>query len=73
MEHDARFWLVHGSRVLAWSFDGYRDVVPRTALPGVVRVRTPEPTVATLRAGFTPGYHPSAQLPQRARSRPRNL
>ncbi len=60
VEHEARSWLVRGSRVLAWSFDGYQDAVARTALPAVVRVRTPEPTVAALRAGFTPAYHPSA-------------
>lgn len=60
MEHDARYWLVRGGRVLEWSFDGYRQAVPRTALPALVRVRTPEPTVAALRAGFTPSCHPSA-------------
>jgi hypothetical protein len=60
VEHDTRFWLVRGSRVLAWSSDGYRDAVPRTAFPRVVRVRTPEPTVAALLAGFVPGVHPSA-------------
>ena len=58
--HDARFWLLRGTDVLEWSFDGYRDAVPRTALPPVVTVRTPEPTVAALRAGFVPGLHPSA-------------
>jgi hypothetical protein len=60
VEHDGHFWLVRGTHVLAWSFDGYRDPVPRTALPPVVRVRTPEPTVAALRAGFVPGVHVSA-------------
>ena len=33
---------------------------PAAALPAVVRVRTPEPTVAALRAGYAPGLHPSA-------------
>jgi hypothetical protein len=59
VEHDADFWLVRGDRVLGWTFDGYRDARPRTALPEVVSVRTPEPTVAVLRAGFVPLYHPS--------------
>ena len=60
VEHDDRFWLVHGAQVLAWSFGGYTDARPRTSLPAEVRVRTPEPTVAVLRAGFEPAYHPSA-------------
>jgi hypothetical protein len=60
IEHDSRSWLLRGSQVLAWSFDGYRDVLPRTVLPAVVRVRTPEPTVAALLAGFVSGVHPSA-------------
>ena len=61
VEHDGGFWLVRGDRVLEWTFDGYRRALPRTALPAVVLVRTPEPTVAALRAGFVPGVHPSAQ------------
>lgn len=60
VEHDGRFWLVRGTRVLAWSFAGYGRALPRTALPPVVRVCTPEPTVVALRAGFVPGVHPSA-------------
>ena len=59
LAHDDRSWLVRDDRVLAWSFDGYGDAVPRTALPPVVTVRTPEPTVAALRAGYAAGLHPS--------------
>ena len=60
LEHDGVPWLVRGRLVLAWSFDGYGEAKPRSALPAVVRVRTPEPTVAAMRAGYAPGLHPSA-------------
>jgi hypothetical protein len=60
VQHGGGSWLIRGDRVLAWSFDGYRTARPRTVLPAVVRVQTPEPTVAVLRAGFTPGFHPTA-------------
>ena len=63
VEHDARFWLVRGAQVLEWSFDGYASARPLAEVPAVVRVRTPGPTVEVLRAGFVPGYHPSADFP----------
>lgn len=62
LDHDARSWLVQGDRVLAWSFAGYVDARSRSTLPTLVRVRTPEPTVAALRAGYVPGLHPSASV-----------
>ena len=61
VQHDDRFWLVLGPSVLPWSFDGYGPPLPRIVLPTTVTVRTPEPTVAVLRAGFVPGVHPSAR------------
>lgn len=60
VEHDGRFWLVRGESVLPWSFAGYGPARPRSDLPEVVVVRTPRATVATLRAGFEPDYHPTA-------------
>ncbi len=63
VQHDDRFWLVLGASVLSWSFDGYGAAQPRTALPTTVTVRTPELTVAVLRAGFVPMVHPSADAP----------
>jgi len=59
VEHDGRPDLVHGGRLLPWSFGGYglpRGVTPSTA----VRVLTPESLVLTVRAGFAPELHPSA-------------
>lgn len=64
VDHDGGFWLVRGDRVLEWGFDGYRTRLPRAVLPGIVTVRTPELTVAVLRAGFVPGHHSSVDLPR---------
>ena len=44
----------------AWTFGGYRAARPRSEFPTDVVVRTPRSTVATLRAGFQPAYHPTA-------------
>ena len=60
VEHDDRFWLVRGERLHAWSFGGYTQQRARSRFPPLVVVRTPRATVATLRAGFEPEYHPSA-------------
>lgn len=64
VDHDGGFWLVRGDRVLEWDLGGYGTRRPRATLPRIVTVRTPEPTVAVLRAGFVPGYHPSVHLPR---------
>ncbi|HEY0240396.1 MAG TPA: hypothetical protein VGC37_17325 [Friedmanniella sp.] len=61
VEHDGGFWLVLGASVLPWSFAGYGPARPRATFPATVTVRTPEPTVAVLRAGFVPMLHPSAR------------
>jgi len=60
VEHDDTFWLVRGERLHAWTFGGYRAARPRSEFPTDVVVRTPRSTVATLRAGFQPAYHPTA-------------
>ena len=60
VEHAGRSWLVLGGSVLPWSFDGYGPPLRRGSMPAVVTVRTPEPTVAVLRAGYVPLLHPSA-------------
>lgn len=52
--------LVHGDRLLAFSFDGWRDPVPRPA--GPLTVLTPPTSVAALRHGFAPTLHPSTLL-----------
>lgn len=60
VEHDGRWWLVVQDVVRPWSFAGYGPEVPRSSLPAAVTVRTPEPTVAALAAGYAPLLHPSA-------------
>lgn len=47
--------LVLGDRLLAFSFDGWHDPVPRPA--GPLTVLTPPTSVAALRHGFTPDLH----------------
>lgn len=51
--------LVWKRRSLPWSWTGYG---PGLDLAGdlIVRVLTPQPTVAVLAAGYRPGVHPSA-------------
>lgn len=57
---DGGAWLVHGSGAARWTHHGYDLAQP---LPdGTVRVLTPAPTVAALRAGYRPVLHPSAGL-----------
>jgi hypothetical protein len=57
---DDGFWLVRGASVHPWAWGGYGPPTTRAELPDVVTVLTPEATVATLRAGYDPGAHPSA-------------
>jgi hypothetical protein len=65
VEHEETFWLVRDAFLHAWTFGGYEAVRPRSDFPADVTVRTPRATVATLRAGYHPTYHPSATLPAR--------
>jgi hypothetical protein len=51
--------LVHGKRTLAFSFDGWRQPLPR-AVGTTVAVITPPTSVAALQHGFDPVLHPSA-------------
>jgi hypothetical protein len=50
--------LVLGARLHAFSFDGWRDPVPRSA--GELTVLTPPTSVLALVRGFAPRLHPSA-------------
>jgi hypothetical protein len=59
--HDDGFWLVRGDTLHRWSHGGYVGARPRTDFPETVTVLTPRATVATLRAGYEPIYHPSAE------------
>jgi hypothetical protein len=62
VEYEEAFWLVRGAFLHAWTFGGYRAVRPRSDLPTDIAVRTPRATVATLRAGYDPTFHPTAAL-----------
>jgi len=54
------FALRHGA-LLAWSFDGYAaGALPLAALSSGALLVTPPATVAALRAGYRPVWHPSA-------------
>ncbi len=63
VEMDGRPWLVLGRRLLAWTPGGYAESRPRAEAGdrGKVTVLTPRATVATLRAGYRPELHSSAQ------------
>ena len=54
---------LHGGSAFPWSFAGYgkAQAVPKTAA-----LLTPTSTVAALKAGFSPAWHPSAQLAAKA-------
>lgn len=60
VEVDGRYWLVSGSRLLAWTPGGYREDRPRRAQAGTATVITPRAIVAVLRAGYLPMIHPTA-------------
>lgn len=51
-------FAVRGARLLRWSESGYTQRVAREA--GMADVLTPPSTVAILRAGYAPQWHPSA-------------
>lgn len=54
-------WLLHNGQLHRWTPAGYLD--RRDPIDGPVSVLTPSSTVATIRAGFRPGIHPSADPP----------
>ncbi len=56
--NDDRPCLLVTDRLMAFTFDGWRD--PQPPNPGLVRVLTPPTSVAALRGGFNPVLHPSA-------------
>lgn len=55
---DPRPFLVLGDALLAWTFKGYTDRLPRSA--DTVEMITPRSTVEALRAGYRPVFHSTA-------------
>lgn len=51
-------WLWHAGRLHRWTSAGYDE--RRNPVDGPVAVLTPPSTVATIRAGYRPDLHPSA-------------
>ncbi len=57
---EGRAYLKRAEKLLAWSHDGYTDAC-HCAGAGEFDVLTPASTLAVLRAGYQPVYHPSAE------------
>ncbi len=57
VDNDA--YAVRNRRVLRWSFAGYGEPAP---LPETATLITPPATVAALESGYTPIWHPGAEL-----------
>jgi hypothetical protein len=55
-------WLVRADHLRRWSHAGYGPPESRAGRRGeTVLALTPEPTLAVLKAGFVPAFHPSAE------------
>jgi hypothetical protein len=53
-------FAIKGGGLLPWSFGGYGAAVPRETLDGAeVRLLTPPTTVAVLKTGYRPVWHPT--------------
>lgn len=57
---DSESYAVCEDRILAWSFEGYREASIEE-LPKMVDVLTPQSLVKTFAAGFRPEFHSSAR------------
>jgi hypothetical protein len=57
-DDDGAFLAIRGASALVWTPAGYAGIRPRPS--GPVAVLTPPATLAALRAGFRPVWHPSA-------------
>lgn len=56
--HDDHLFAVRGERLVEWTIRGYGHAIERPRWIGVT-VLTPPTTVAALRAGYRPTWHPS--------------
>lgn len=63
LQHGDESYLVHGGRVLRWSWTGYHDTagpLDVAASLHTLMLLTPPSTLQALRAGYRPVLHPSA-------------
>ena len=56
---DDKPYALRANRLLRWTPSGYTNSRPRTR--GRVDVLTPPSILAVLKAGYLPGWHPSAK------------
>jgi hypothetical protein len=56
-----RAYAVKGSMLLAWSYEGYGAAIPRAGMARA-RLLTPPLIVKILAQGYTPRWHPSAEI-----------
>ena len=58
----SRIFAMRAGALLAWTFSGYAEPLAPTCrtLPADARLVTPPSTVAALRAGYAPVWHPGA-------------
>lgn len=61
VEHEGHAFARRGDHLLPWSFHGYRAACDIRGACGVFRLITPKSTIAVLRRGYSPLWHPSAQ------------
>jgi hypothetical protein len=65
---DGGAFAVRDRRLHPWSFAGYGDPISIDRLAGAFkRLITPATTVAVLRAGYEPVWHPTASLDRKGR------
>jgi len=56
-----RAYALRDGRAFSWSFEGYCDGIPLSAFGGRIVVITPATTIAVLRQGYEPVWHPGAR------------
>ena len=58
---DRRFAVRHNRLLLPWTHQGFGPPTTMDRMSGPLRLLTPLSTVAAIRAGFRPQFHPSAE------------
>ncbi len=65
IEHGGKAYAVKGSRLLQWSYSGYKLAISRASVMKA-RLLTPPLITAILAKGYQPRWHPSATTGERA-------